>query len=269
MILKRIFSLALMGGVLLMTACSNNGSSTGSADTSAQKTTTTAAQTVTSKEIGHKTAEEYGKVVALTFDDGPNTTTTGEVLDLFEQYGARGTFFLIGDNINEQSAQNVRRAYEMGNEIANHSKTHSYMNEMTPDEIKAEIDYTSDRIYDITGQKPKFFRPPYIAVNQTMFDTIDLTFINGFGCTDYENSVTADQRYERTMKQVRDGAIILLHDQEGNFQTVQALERLIPDLQAQGYELVTLSELFFAKGVELDKDKDIIYSYADQTTMYG
>lgn len=268
---KKVIAFILTGGILLMTACGDNTNSKASfeASGSSTETVTTAKETVTSKEIGHKTPEEYGKVIALTFDDGPNTSTTGEILDLFEQYGARGTFFLIGDNINEKSAENVKRAYEMGNEIANHSKTHSYMNEMEPDEIKEEIAYTSDKIKEIIGVEPKFFRPPYIAVDQTMFENIDLVFINGYGCTDYENRVTADERYEKTMEQAKDGAIILLHDQEGNFQTVQALERIIPDLQAQGYELVTLSELFFAKGVELDPNADIIYSYPEQTTMYG
>ena len=143
------------------------------------------------------------------------------------------------------------------------------MNKMSAEDIKAEISFTNEKIKEIIGVEPKFFRPPYIAVDQNMFDNIDLTFISGYGCEDYEQKVTAQQRYERTMKQAKDGAIILLHDQQGNFQTVQALEMIIPDLLEQGYELVTCSELFFAKGVEIRTDNDIVYSYAEQTTMYG
>lgn len=271
MIRKKLLVI-LTAGLLTLTACANSGESKEESEVS-ESIVTSAPESepqeqITSVSVGHKTPEEYGKVIALTFDDGPNTNTTGEVLDVLEKYGVRGTFFLIGDNINEQSAENVKRAYQMGCEIANHSKTHSYMNKMEAEDIKAEIEFTNEKIKELIGVEPVFFRPPYIAVNQTMFDNIDLTFISGYGCEDYEAKVTAEERYKRTMEQAKDGAIILLHDQELNFQTVQALEMIIPDLLEQGYELVTCSELFFAKGVEIRTDNDIVYSYAEQTTMY-
>lgn len=213
-------------------------------------------------------SEEEKKLVALTFDDGPNTTTTNEVLDVLEKYGVKASFFLIGVNINDDSAKAVKRAYDMGCDIGNHSKTHSNMTELTDEEIVDEIKYVDDRVYEITGEYPKYFRPPYIAVNNKMFDLIDETFINGFGVTDYDDRVTAEIRHMRVMKQVKDGAIILLHDAQGNSQTVEALDLIIPDLISEGYELVTLTELFERKGVTLGDEK-ILYSYADQTSMYG
>lgn len=213
-------------------------------------------------------SEEEKKLVALTFDDGPNTTTTNEVLDILEKYGVKASFFLIGVNINDDSAKAVKRAYDMGCDIGNHSKTHSNMTELTDEEIVDEIKYVDDRIYEIIGEYPKYFRPPYIAVNNKMFDLIDETFINGFGVTDYDDRVTTEIRHMRVMKQVKDGAIILLHDAQGNSQTVEALDLIIPDLISEGYELVTLTELFERKGVTLGDEK-ILYSYADQTSMYG
>lgn len=213
-------------------------------------------------------SEEEKKLVALTFDDGPNTTTTNDVLDILEKYGVKASFFLIGVNINDDSAKAVKRAYDMGCDIGNHSKTHSNMTELTDEEIVDEIKYVDDRIYEITGEYPKYFRPPYIAVNNKMFDLIDETFINGFGVTDYDDRVTTEIRHMRVMKQVKDGAIILLHDAQGNSQTVEALDLIIPDLISEGYELVTLTELFERKGVTLG-DEQILYSYADQTSMYG
>ncbi len=83
-------------------------------------------------------AEDEPKLLALAFDDGPNTTATNAVLDVLEQYNAKATFFVIGTNINDETAKSVKQAYDMGMEIANHSKTHNSMTEMTPDEIKAE-----------------------------------------------------------------------------------------------------------------------------------
>ena len=124
-------------------------------------------------------AKEETKYIALTFDDGPNTTTTNEVLDLLEQYNAKASFFLIGDNINAESAKSVKRAYDMGMEINNHSKTHSNMSKMTAEELQAEISFVDDKVTEITGEPTKFFRPPFIDVSQSMYDAIDLPFICG------------------------------------------------------------------------------------------
>jgi peptidoglycan/xylan/chitin deacetylase (PgdA/CDA1 family) len=202
-------------------------------------------------------------IIALTFDDGPNTTTTVQILDLLEQYGIVASFFLVGNNINEQSAKAVKRAADMGCEINNHSLTHSAMDTLSAEEIKAEIKETSERIFGITGKNPPFFRPPYIAVNQTMRDSIDMPFICGFGAEDWEDSVSADERAERVLSQARDGAIILLHDMEGNFRTVDALKKIIPNLLDKGYRFVTVSQLFEEKDVTPETDKPTIYSCLD------
>ena len=124
------------------------------------------------------------KYIALTFDDGPNTVTTPMVLDVLEKHSAVGTFFLEGNNINEESAKVVKRAVEMGCEIENHSRTHTAFPQLTAEEMTAEIDFTTEKIIGITGRAPKFFRPPYIALNDLMYSTIPLTFICGKGCTD-------------------------------------------------------------------------------------
>ena len=253
---------------------------TEAAESATETTTEAVIEQTTAETVSEETTAQSGddeemndsegekKLVALTFDDGPNTTTTNEVLDVLEKYGVKASFFLIGVNINDDSAKAVKRAYDMGCDIGNHSKTHSNMTELTDEEIVDEIKYVDDCVYEITGEYPKYFRPPYIAVNNKMFDLIDETFINGFGVTDYDDRVTAEIRHMRVMKQVKDGAIILLHDAQGNSQTVEALDLIIPDLISEGYELVTLTELFERKGVTLGDEK-ILYSYADQTSMYG
>lgn len=199
-------------------------------------------------------------MIAITFDDGPNTTTTVQILDILEEHEVRASFFVIGNNINDSSAKVMKRAYDMGCEIANHSQTHSSMNTMTAEDIKAEIEYTSSKVEEITGEAPRFFRPPYIAVNNTMYEAIDMPFICGYGCNDWENNVTAEMRSESVLKQACDGAIILLHDFYGNSQTVEALKTIIPALKEQGYQFVTVTELFNAKGVEIKADDTNLYS---------
>ncbi len=198
--------------------------------------------------------------IAITFDDGPNATTTMEILDVLEKYQVRASFFLIGTNINDESAKSVKRAYDLGCDIENHSKTHSYMDKMTADEIKDEVAYVNDKVKEITGTTPKFFRPPYIAVNNTMYDNIDMTFISGYGCNDWEDRVTAEYRAKYLEKKAADGVIFLLHDAEGNSKTVEALDKAIPILLEKGFQFATISELFELKGVEISGTDINIYS---------
>lgn len=198
--------------------------------------------------------------IALTFDDGPNTTTTMEILDVLEKYQVRASFFLIGTNINDESAKSVKRAYDLGCDIENHSRTHSYMDKMTADEIKDEVAYVNDKIKEITGTTPQFFRPPYIAVNDTMYDNIDMTFISGYGCNDWDDKVTVEHRARYLERRAADGVIFLLHDAKGNSKTVEALDEAIPVLLENGFQFATISELFELKGVEISGTDTNIYS---------
>lgn len=243
------------------------GEASGTADAGADITVEvpqdeTAAATTEDEEMSEKV-----KYIALTFDDGPNATTTNEVIDKLEKYGIVASFFLVGNNVNDESAKAVKRAYDLGCEIDNHSRTHSNMTELSAEEIKAEFDYTDEKVYEITGEHTKFFRPPYIAVHQIMFDNIDVPFIAGIGANDWEDRVTAEMRARMILKQAKDGDIILLHDAEGNSMTVEALDTIIPELQKQGYKFVTVTELFGAKGIIPDMEK--VYTNVTQKYQYN
>ena len=189
------------------------------------------------------------KLIALTFDDGPNTEITPQVLDILADNGVTASFFLIADSVNPASARVARRAWEMGCEINNHSKTHCPMDRMTPEQIRSEIACCTEKIAEITGEAPRFFRPPYIAVSPALFDAVDLAFICGNGCEDWVPTVTARQRADRVLADPRDGDIVLLHDMPGNAGTVEALREIIPGLKSRGFRLVTCGQLFREKGV--------------------
>lgn len=189
------------------------------------------------------------KLIALTFDDGPNTTTTIEILDILERKGVVATFFLVGEKITDQTKPVMERELNLGCEFCNHSWTHSFMNKLTVDEIKQEIKDTSEKIFETVGVTPKFFRPPYIATSPEMYEVIDLPFINGINCSDWDASVTADSREKVLLSQAKDGDIVLLHDFTDNINTVQALENIIDGLWKDNFELVTLSQLFEIKGI--------------------
>ena len=210
---------------------------------------------------------EWDKVIALTFDDGPNTTTTREVLEVLKKHGVVASFFLVGNNISDESAEVVKYAYELGCEIDNHSKSHEYMNEMTAEECAAEFQYVDDKVLEITGERTKFFRPPYLAIDFPMWDYIDVPFIAGIGCDDWNPKADVDRRVAVILKKAADGAIILMHDAEGNSQTVEAIDQIIPALKEQGYKFVTVSELFEEKGIT--PAEEILYSNVMQTGTWS
>ena len=204
------------------------------------------------------TAFSQHKLVALSFDDGPNTTTTVQMLDVLKKHNVKASFFVIGKNINDESAKVMVRAHNEGHDIENHSKTHSAMPTLSADSIKSEIEFTSALVAKYVGERPQLFRPPYIALNQTMFDNINLTFICGEGSNDWEDNVSADQRVEKILASAKDGLIYLLHDFEGNGKTVEAVDRIIPVLKERGYTFVTVRELLKQKNIQ--PQKGVIYT---------
>ncbi|MBO4321134.1 MAG: polysaccharide deacetylase family protein [Treponema sp.] len=187
--------------------------------------------------------------ISLTFDDGPNTTTTKQVLDLLEKYNVKASFFLIGQNINSETRKIIDREVKNGHSIECHSWTHPEFTKLTAAQMKEEVEKTNALITECTGVKPMFFRPPYIALNDLVFQTIDMPFICGHGVEDWEESASVEHRVNGVIDNARDGMIVLLHDFEGNTKTVQALEQIIPKLLDKGAEFMTIRDLFVSCGV--------------------
>ena len=205
-------------------------------------------------------AEEPTKLIALTFDDGPNDITTPKVLDILEEHNIPASFFVIGQFINDETAKQMTRAISLGCEIQNHSFTHAFMTHLSAEEIAEEIRKTDELIEKYTGTKPWMFRPPYIDHNETMHQTIEHTFICGVGCEDWVPERTAQERYEAMKATAGDGVMFLLHDLVGNDNTVEALKMIIPELKAQGYTFVTATQLFEKKGIKPEPKNGKIYS---------
>lgn len=202
------------------------------------------------------------KLIALTFDDGPCIGITDQVLDILEKEDIVASFFLIGELIKPETEYLVKRAYDMGCSIENHSETHQFMTKLTDAEIREEIRTTTEKIVKITGEHPVYFRPPFIDYDQKMYDNIDLYFICGYGCNDWEPEVDAKTRAEIVLKDAKPGNIVLLHDMENNQETVEALKTIIPALKEQGYRFVNIRELFELSGVK--PKKNVTYMAHDE-----
>lgn len=189
-------------------------------------------------------------MVALSFDDGPTKTVTNRILDVLEQYNAKATFFVVGNRLEYKgSPATITRAYTLGCEIGNHSYTHPKLNQLSASAVQTEISKTRDAITKITGVVPTLVRPPYGFVNDTVRAYSQAPLI--FWSVDSEDwkSRNAVTIYNRIMSRVKDGDIILMHDLYSS--TAEACEALIPALLAEGYQLVTVSELFACKGITL------------------
>lgn len=204
------------------------------------------------------------KYISLTFDDGPNLGddhTMNDMLDLLEKNDVVGSFFLIGNKINDENAKVIKRAFDMGCDIENHSWTHPAMPELTKEEMIEEYEKCDQAIIKITGKKPEFFRPPFIAVNDLMHQVIPTPFIQGHGCKDWEPDVSAEERIKMLEEGTKDGVLYLLHVMEGNINTLKALEYLIPKLKKDGYTFVTVPEMFRIKGISFQGHTGKLYTY--------
>ena len=199
--------------------------------------------------------EKYDKFVALTFDDGPSTLTP-RILDILEKYDATATFFVIGGQVDATTEPTIRRAVELGCEIGSHSFTHPYMSKLSEQEQLGQSEQTIAAI-EKYAPTPKYFRPPYMDADEVTHSLVPQIFIGGYCPSDWDANVGVEERIKGLLENVEDGLIFILHDFKDNNGTAEALEVVIPELQKQGYALVSVDELFAIKGVE--PKKGIIY----------
>ena len=234
--------LLILAFVLLLTGCAATPSDT-TAATQPPTETTAAATTEDAKPK---------RLIALTFDDGPHVYMP-KLLSVLEKYNAKATFFLVGKNITEETAQMVKDAYDAGHEIGNHSFSHERMLSMSADQVREEYSKVQEQVTQIIGEAPTLFRPPWLETNEIMFDVIDIPMISGRIC-DWDGA-TAEETFQKVKENVNDGRIILLHFKNSS---IESLDLLLPWLYDYGFETVTVSELFERRGIDLSAN-DILY----------
>jgi len=187
-------------------------------------------------------------MIALTFDDGPGQNTE-RILDILENYNVQVTFCVIGSRI-AANENIVRRTFELGHEIVGHSWSHPLFTNVSRAEVTRQIVDTNEEIYRITGERPALHRPPYGAINyavKSVSRELDMVILGwSVDPRDWEQGATADGIFEHIMSHVFDGAVIILHDIHEV--TAEAIEKVIPELIKQGYQMVTVSELISHSG---------------------
>lgn len=189
-------------------------------------------------------ALEGKKLIAITVDDGPDGSGTKGYIEVAKEYEAPLTFFVVGQNIANNSGQ-LAEMLEAGCEIGNHSTTHDYLTDLDGAGIQEEIANTDKMIEKFVPEaEVKFARAPYFAYNDVVFENVGYPLIDAAiqeSGTDYEATL-------QVLLGATDGDIMLMHT--WNTASLQALEEAIPLLREQGFEFVTVSQLFEAKGME-------------------
>jgi len=191
-----------------------------------------------------------GKMVALTFDDGPGPYTE-RLLKCLKNNNARATFFMVGTSVTAYPSV-VAKVSEAGCEIGNHSWSHPNMLSVSSAEVSSQISRTSAAIVAAGGTKPKLCRLPYGSGAWTgwVLSAAGLPSIYwSIDTRDWANRSNPQHTVSAVLNYVQDGDIVLMHDIHQA--TVTAAETIIPALIRRGYQLVTVSELAQFKGVTL------------------
>ena len=195
--------------------------------------------------------ESTKHAVALTFDDGPSPLFTPKILALLKQYQAHATFFVLGRKV-EKYPGLVQAELRAGHEVGNHSFSHPYLTESSQFTREKELERT-DMALDLLGcpKKGRLIRPPFSA-----FDDRLTTYIAhkqqhlalwSIDSGDWQG-LGSEAIVKNVLTRVKNGSIVIFHDSDEKDQadrtpTVEALEVILPALKAEGYELVTVSEL--------------------------
>ncbi len=197
--------------------------------------------------------ESSDKVVSLTFDDGPNPKYTKQVLDILREENIRGTFFLIGKNV-EVYPEVAIDIVKQGHFIGNHSYTHQWLLPLkTRKTLFKEVKKTEEVIYNTTGMRTQLFRPPHGIITPWMFYTL-----NEMGykvvkwdnmTTDYITKTKPERIARKIVSNVKPGSIIVLHDglnldyRANRENAIEALKIIVKELKERGYKFSSFNEI--------------------------
>ena len=198
-------------------------------------------------------------MVALTFDDGPDETWSNAILDVLEDNHALATFFEVGRNV-RACPDPVGRMVEMGCEVASHSNAHKDLSKLKKKALLQDLDAADAAFAAAGAEAPLLVRPPYGAVNKNVKSATGRAMITW--TVDTEDWKSRDAQtvidYVQSIPEL-DGEIILMHSIYQS--TAEAVAVLVPWLQEQGYQLVTVTELMAYYYGELPQP-DQFYGYS-------
>ena len=194
------------------------------------------------------------RCVTLTFDDGPNEEMTPKILDILKHHNLKATFFLIGNNASRYP-ELVTRIINEGHIIGNHSWNHSCTFPLqSSEDIYSELSKCDSLIYSITGKRMSLFRPPFGVTNPLIADAINETDYTCIGWSvrslDTDEDTPRQDILNRVLRQLHNGAIILLHDRCKGAD--ELLQMLIEEIKAQNYGIINIDEMLDVDPYKMD-----------------
>jgi peptidoglycan/xylan/chitin deacetylase (PgdA/CDA1 family) len=198
--------------------------------------------------FGMNRADMEVKVVALTYDDGPSSPYTNQLLDILDRYQVKATFFEIGRNI-EKHPEIVPMIVARGHELANHSYSHTDMMFKPREFLLSEIEKTDKLLQELGVKQDSIsFRPPFgrrcVVLSDLLSQMHKKLIMWDVNSLDYEKTLTAEDIANRVIDNVRSGSIVLMHDSGGDrSKTLAATQAIVKTLQSKGYAFKTVSEL--------------------------
>lgn len=206
-------------------------------------------------------------MVALTFDDGPDETYTDRILDTFVENNALATFFVVGRNVNA-FPDVVTRIAEAGCEVGSHSYAHSQLTKLSKRALREDFENADAAIEAATGSAPYLIRPPYGDVNKSVSAIAGRPMIcwnvdtEDWKSRDAQTVIDYVQNYGNL-----DGDVVLFHSIYES--TADAIDVLVPWLQEQGYQLVTVTELMSYYYGEWPQPRTTYWNYFNVTARTG
>lgn len=182
------------------------------------------------------------KRIAITFDDGPSDSCTGRLLDGLKQRQVKASFFVLGEKV-ENNPNLTKRIVSEGHLIGNHTYHHVELTKMREEKAEEELEKASEAIFKATGRYPEYMRPPYGECTRKLEDSVNMILVRwSIDPRDWDTD-NADEIVRKVVTSAGENDIILLHDCYDS--SVDAALRIIDILEKEGFEFVTVDELYF------------------------
>lgn len=188
------------------------------------------------------------KTIAFTFDDGPSYYDV-RIIDALTAAHAKATFYMVGNRMRNFSAS-IEKMLQAGMEVGNHTYDHKSLTSLSDEQVKEQITKTNAIFYEMTGKNLTSLRPSYGNVNRRVRLQVGMPVILWSVDTLDWKTRNADKIYENIVENAKDGDIVLMHSLYEA--TVQAVEKVLPELYKMNFQVVGVEELAKLKGYTLD-----------------
>ena len=194
------------------------------------------------------------KKISLSFDVAWGTDNIDEILEVLEKHDIKSTFFLVGSWVDDNT-ELVKKIHNAGHEIGNHSNTHANTKQLSEENIVQEIEITSEKIFEITGQETTLYRPPFGDIDTK---TLDICKSLGYQVIKWDvdsmdwKELGPNHVIERVTKNSQPGSIVLFHANASNSENY--LDSIITNLKKESYNIVPISDMLYKENFTIDSN---------------